>query len=33
MGGKFSVLQPGENIITWTVNLTRLKIQPESRWL
>ena len=33
MGGEFPILQPGENVITWTGNLTKLKIQPESRWI
>lgn len=33
MGGEFPVLQPGENIITWTGNLTKIKVEPESRWL
>ena len=33
MGGGFPVLQPGENTITWSGNLTKIKIEPESRWL
>ena len=33
MGGEFPVLQSGENTITWTGNLTKIKIEPESRWL
>lgn len=33
MGGEFPVLQPGGNTITWTGNLTKIKIEPESRWL
>ncbi len=33
MGGEFPVLQPGENTITWTGNLTKIKVEPESRWL
>ena len=33
MIGVFPVLQPGENIITWTGNLTKIEIHPKSRWL
>lgn len=33
MSGEFPILQPGENTITWTGNLTKIKIQPMSRWL
>ncbi len=33
MGGEFPVLQPSENTITWTGNLTKIKVEPESRWL
>ena len=33
MGGEFPVLQPGENVITWTGTLTKLIVYPESRWL
>lgn len=32
MVGEFPTLQPGQNIITWTGNLTRIKIHPKSRW-
>ncbi len=33
MGGEFPTLNPGENIITWTGNLTKIKVHPMSRWL
>lgn len=33
MTGKFPVLQPGSNTITWTGSLTRIKVNPRSRWL
>ncbi|MGN1044321.1 MAG: distal tail protein Dit [Acutalibacteraceae bacterium] len=33
MGGEFPVLQPGENTVTWTGNLTKIKVELESRWL
>ena len=33
MGGEFPVLQPGENTITWEGALTKIKVEPESRWL
>lgn len=33
MTGEFPKLQPGENTITWTGSLTRIKINPRSRWL
>ena len=33
MTGSFPVLQPGQNIISWSGDLTRIKIQPKSRWL
>ena len=33
MGGEFPTLNPGENVITWTGNLTKIKIHPMSRWL
>jgi phage-related protein len=33
MTGVFPVLQQGENIITWTGNLTKIEILPMSRWL
>ena len=35
MGGEFPVLQPDENTITWsgTGKLTKIRVEPESRWL
>lgn len=33
MIGEFPVLDVGENIITWTGNLSRIIITPKSRWL
>ena len=33
MNGVFPILDPGNNTITWTGNLTKIKIQPKSRWL
>lgn len=33
MTGKFPVLQIGQNIISWTGALTRIRIQPKSRWI
>ena len=33
MSGDFPLLIPGENVITWTGTLTRIKIEPRSRWL
>ena len=33
MNGVFPILDPGSNTITWTGNLTKIKIQPKSRWL
>ena len=33
MGGEFPTLNTGENMITWTGNLTKIKIHPMSRWL
>ncbi len=33
MNGIFPKLEPGNNTITWTGNLTRIKVQPKSRWL
>ncbi|MDR0405013.1 MAG: phage tail family protein [Oscillospiraceae bacterium] len=33
MTGIFPVLQPGENVITWSGNLTKIEVQPKSRWL
>ena len=33
MVGEFPTLQPCENIITWSGNLTRIEVHPKSRWL
>ncbi|BED91676.1 MAG: phage tail family protein [Candidatus Azobacteroides pseudotrichonymphae] len=33
MTGVFPTLNPGENIITWTGNLTRIVVEPKSRWI
>lgn len=33
MSGDFPILNPGENVITWTGNLTRIIVDPKSRWL
>lgn len=33
MIGVFPVLEPGENIITWTGTLTKIVVQQKSRWL
>ena len=33
MTGQFLKLDPGENTITWTGDLSRIKIEPRSRWL
>ena len=35
MNGEFEniILQPGENIITWIGNLTRIDVDAKSRWL
>ena len=33
MDGKFPALEPGNNTITWTGTLTKITIQPKSRWL
>ena len=33
MTGQFPILKPGINNITWTGNLTKLKVEPKSRWL
>ncbi len=33
MLGEFPVLQIGDSTFTWTGNLTRLKVEPKSRWL
>lgn len=35
MNGEFDKikLQPGENVINWTGNLTKIEVEPKSRWL
>lgn len=33
MLGEFPKFQVGENIITWTGTITKIKIEPKSRWL
>lgn len=33
MIGDFPQLQPGENVITWTGTLTKIIVEPKSRWL
>ena len=33
MSGEFPILESGVNIITWTGNLTKIKVEPKSRWL
>lgn len=33
MLGEFPKLQVGENIIAWTGTITKIKIEPKSRWL
>ncbi len=33
MTGEFPVLNPGTNTISWTGSLTKIEIQPKSRWL
>lgn len=33
MLGEFPKLQVGDNIITWTGTITKIKIEPKSRWL
>lgn len=33
MLGEFPKLQVGENTITWTGTLTKIKVEPKSRWL
>lgn len=33
MTGEFPVLKPGNNKISWSGNLTRIEVQPKSRWL
>lgn len=33
MLGEFPFFAPGENVITWFGNLTRIIVEPKSRWL
>lgn len=33
MSGDFPILKPGINTITWTGNLTKIIVDPKSRWL
>ncbi len=33
MTGEFPKLNPGENTISWSGNLTKIEIYPKSRWL
>lgn len=33
MLGEFPTLNPGENIITWSGNLVKIKVEPKSRWI
>lgn len=33
MTGEFPLLESGDNTITWTGNLTKIEITPNSRWL
>ncbi len=33
MTGEFPILEVGENIISWSGNLTKIEIEPKSRWL
>ena len=33
MSGEFPTLEPGENEISWTGSLTKIEIEPKSRWL
>lgn len=33
MLGEFPKLNPGANVITWSGDLSRIKIEPKSRWL
>lgn len=33
MLGIFPILEPGDNVITWTGNLTQIKVEPKSRWI
>lgn len=33
MAGSFPILQPGQNTISWSGTLTKIEIEPKSRWL
>ena len=33
MAGEFPILEIGENTISWTGSLTKIEIEPKSRWL
>ena len=33
MAGEFPILDIGENTISWSGNLTKIEIEPKSRWL
>ena len=33
MLGIFPILEPGDNVITWTGALTQIKVEPKSRWI
>ena len=33
MKGDFPILNSGINNVSWTGNLTKIEIQPKSRWL
>lgn len=33
MTGEFPILKPGENTISWTGTLTKIEIEPKSRWI
>ncbi len=33
MIGEFPILEPGQNIIQWTGNITKIVVEPKSRWL
>ena len=33
MLGIFPILEPGDNVITWSGNLTQIIVEPKSRWI
>jgi len=33
MLGIFPILEPGDNVITWSGTLTQIKVEPKSRWI